>query len=193
MHDIEPHHLWRDRYVASEDKRSPHFGRVYNEFTFSNRVYNYYIHPQWDEFGSSTLYGKIIYADYEDGIAIIELIGEWNDCLSNDILFFRQNLVDWLGREGITKYILVMDHVLNFHGSDDCYYEEWLEDIYEEGGYVCMINVLDHVIDELEKTGIHNYITLDKDLQIPNWRSYSPKGLVILVEKVMERQVRLLH
>ena len=65
MHDIEPHYMWRDQYVASDDQRSPFFGRQYDEFRFTKKIYNYFIHPQWDEFGSNTLYLKIIYTDYD--------------------------------------------------------------------------------------------------------------------------------
>src|SRR5678810_1387575 len=81
MHDIEPYYNWRHIYVSEEDQRSPFYGREYSEFVFSQTVYNYYIHPQWDEFGSSTLYIKVLMADYTSGYAIIEMIGEWNDCL----------------------------------------------------------------------------------------------------------------
>lgn len=193
MHDIEPHHHWRDSYISSEDSRSPHYGRIYDEFKFSNRVYNYYIHPQWDEFGSATLYAKIIYADYDDQIAIIELLGEWNDCLSNDILFLKQNLIDRLTHEGINRYILIMDHVLNFHGSDDCYYEEWFEDVSDEGGYIFMVNLLDHVFIEMHKTGIDAYVKMNKFLQVPNWRSYSPKGLILEIEAWSPRHSRRLY
>ena len=52
---------------------------VNSEFEYSNTVYNYYIHPQWDDIGSGTLYMKELYADYENGFAILEFIGEWND------------------------------------------------------------------------------------------------------------------
>lgn len=48
MHDIEPWWGWRDEYVAEKDSRSPFYGRTYDEFTFTNKVYNYFIHPQWD-------------------------------------------------------------------------------------------------------------------------------------------------
>ncbi|NND31884.1 MAG: hypothetical protein HKN76_04780 [Saprospiraceae bacterium] len=192
MHDIEPHHLWRDNYIASEDRRSPHFGRIYDEFTFSNRIYNYYIHPQWDEFGSATLYAKILYVDYEERTAIIELIGEWNDCLSNDVLFLKQNIADSLTREGISKFVLIMDHVLNFHGSDDCYYEEWYEDIMDNEGYIYMLNLQEHVFREMQKTGLDVYVRLDLSLQLPNWRAYSPKGLIGEIEAWSTPQVRRL-
>jgi len=74
MQDIEPFYNWRHLYVAEEDSRSPFYGRTYSEFEFSQTIYNYYIHPQWDEFGSRTLYMKLLFADYEQSYAIIELL-----------------------------------------------------------------------------------------------------------------------
>src|SRR3954471_2860278 len=82
MHAIEPFYNWRHLYIAEEDERSPFYGREYSEFEFTNQVYNFLIHPQWDEFGSPTLYMKILYADYELKACIIELLGEWNDALN---------------------------------------------------------------------------------------------------------------
>ena len=192
MHDIEPHYLWRDNYVAAEDDRSPHYGRVYDEFRFTNKVYNYFIHPQWDEFGSVTLYSKILYADYEEGFAIVELIGEWNDCLSNDVLFLKQNIIDNLIQNDIYRHIIMVDHVLNFHGSDNSYYEEWYEDIKEYGGYFCFVNALDHVIDEMKSTQIDHFALFGNHLQIPNWRSYRPRSLMTKTEMIMANQTKSL-
>jgi len=56
MHDIEPYYKWREYYVASEDEQSPFYGRTYDEFKFTKKIYNYFIHPQWDYIGSQTLY-----------------------------------------------------------------------------------------------------------------------------------------
>ena len=41
MHSIEPFYNWRAYYIASEDKRSPFYGRNYSEFEFTNSIYNY--------------------------------------------------------------------------------------------------------------------------------------------------------
>jgi hypothetical protein len=48
MHEIEPYFQWRHLYIADEDPKSIFFGQTYSEFEFSQTVYNYYIHPQWD-------------------------------------------------------------------------------------------------------------------------------------------------
>ena len=96
MHTIEPYYAWRNHYVASEDHRSPFFERVYNEMSYHMKIYDHYIHPQWDSIGSQTLFIKIIWVDYEEESAIIELLGEWNDCLHNDIMRLKRDIVDCL-------------------------------------------------------------------------------------------------
>lgn len=188
MHDIEPHYQWRDAYVSALDQRSPHYGRIYDEFRYTNKIYNYFIHPQWDEFGSATLYSKVLYADYTEKIGIIELIGEWNDCLTNDVMFLKQNLIDAMVNEGIQKFIIVMDHVLNFHGSDNCYYEEWYEDILNTKGYICFLNVLDHVYDEMVHAQIDHFALVGPQFQIPNWRSFKPTNLIQQLEHTLQHR-----
>ena len=61
MHELEPFYNWQHLYLASEDEESPFYGVEYSEFEFSNTVYNFYIHPQWDNMGSETLYLKILF------------------------------------------------------------------------------------------------------------------------------------
>ena len=192
MHDIEPYFRWRDYYVASEDEKSPFYGRTYSEFQFTQQVYNYFIHPQWDEFGSANLYIKILYADYEEGVTIIEMIGEWNDCIDNDIMYLKREVIDPMIEEGISKYVLICENVLNFHGSDDCYYEEWWEDIAEEDGWICFINTLDHVADEMEQTRIQQYVNFGKNFNNINWRPHKPKTVVRAIDALVKGEVKRL-
>jgi hypothetical protein len=185
MHDIEPHYQWRDYYIASEDERSPFFGKVNSEFGFTNRIYNYCIHPQWDEFGSSTLYMKLLYTDYEKGVAVLELIGEWNDCLHNDIMYLKRNIADVLVDSGINKFVLIAENVLNFHGGDDDYYEEWFEDIADTEGWIALINILGHVEDEMREACIHRYVRMGDHFNDFNWRKHTPNQLCTVVEKMI--------
>ena len=117
MHSIEPHFSWRDYYIASEDERSPFYGREYSEFEFTHAIYDHLIHPQWDEIESPTLFIKILMVDYEEGYAIIEMLGEWNDLLHNDIMFLKRNIVDVLIQEGINKFIMISENSIRFHQS----------------------------------------------------------------------------
>lgn len=60
MHEIEPYYQWRDDYISAEDERSPFYNTEYSELYFDKQIYNFLLHPQWDEFGSSTLDRKSV-------------------------------------------------------------------------------------------------------------------------------------
>jgi len=186
MHTIEPYYSWRDYYTVEEDFRSPFYNKEYSEFEFSEQVYNYLLHPQWDSFGSSTLFIKILYADYEEGFTIIELIGEWNDAINNDIMMLKRDIVEHLSYEGINKFILIGENVLNFHYSDDSYYEEWFEEV--EDGYIAMVNFHPHVIQEFCEIHLDQYFVVGGSLESIAWRTYTPEQFYKSVDAyVMKR------
>ncbi len=193
MHDIAPYHRWQQAYLADEDERSPFFRQEKDRNYYTHAIYNYYIHPDWDEFGSSTLYMKVLYADYTEGYVIMELIGEWNDCLHNDVMYLKRKVVDLILPEGIHKFILICENVLNFHGSDDCYYEEWQEEALEEGGWVCFINTLAHVAEEMEDTRLQFFVHFGEAFNDIEWRPQKPKWLYKTVEARVLRGVRQLR
>lgn len=184
MHEIEPFFNWRHLYMAEEDEQSPFFGKEYSEFEFSNTVYNYYIHPQWDEFGSRTLYLKILFADYDFNYAILELIGEWNDAVENDIMQLKRSIIDEMVPKGISKFILITENVLNFHSSDSEYYQEWSEDIEEEGGWVVALNMPEQTQYDFKRSHIDHYVKL---LEYNNWRTIQPQHLFQLIDNQMLR------
>ncbi|HET6245347.1 MAG: hypothetical protein H0V01_12525 [Bacteroidetes bacterium] len=175
MHNLEPHYNWHSYYLSSEDIKSPFFGREYSEFEFTHSIYNHVIHPQWDDIGSPTLFIKILFADYDEGVAIIELIGEWNDCINNDIMFLKRDIADLLIKKGINKFILIGENVFNFHHSDDCYYEEWFDDI--DDGWIAFLNFREHVVKEFQQGNIDYYIVLGGILNELHWRTLTPQQL----------------
>lgn len=187
LQNIEPSYNWRELYIASEDELSPFYGAVYSEFEYTNTVYNYFIHPQWDDFGSNTLYLKILYADYEKSFAVIEFIGEWNDALYNDIMFVKREVIESMIGNGINKFILIGENVLIFHGSDDCYYEEWFQDV--EDGWIAAINFRPHVMKEMERFNIDSYFLTGGELDDLNWRTNSPVELLQRIEKIASRRL----
>ncbi|MEM6726268.1 MAG: hypothetical protein AAF598_19660, partial [Bacteroidota bacterium] len=115
------------------------------------------------------------FADYDHHFAILELIGEWNDSLHNDIMFLKREVIDQLIHQGIYKFILIGENVLNYHGDDNSYYEEWSEDVVEFNGWVTFINLRDHVIDEMGQTELQYYIHFDPPFNDINWRVLKPK------------------
>ena len=187
MHDIEPFYNWRHLYISEDDELSPFYGEQHSEIYFTNRIYNYLIHPQWDGFGSETLYVKIIFAEYELGFAVIELLGEWNDALNNDIMLLKREVIEVMEQKGIDKFIIIGENVLNFHGGDDDYYEEWFDDI--EDGWIAAINFREHVEDEMIRTHIDRYVLLGAPFNNLNWRKYKPQLLALFVENIMQKKL----
>lgn len=186
MQDIEPFYNWRHLYMSEEDEWSPFYGREYNEFAYTNTVYNYFIHPQWDAFGSDNLYLKVLFADYQFNYVILELIGEWNDCIENDIMTLKREVIDPMIARGITKFILITENILNFHSSDDCYYEEWMEDIRDEGGWIVSLNMPDHTVLEFKQAHLDQYLEF---LHHENWRTQQPQHLYQIIDTWMLKRI----
>jgi hypothetical protein len=187
MHYVEPYYNWRGYYIASEDPSSPFYGREYSEFEFNNSVYNFYIHPQWDSIGSPTLFIKILFTDYESGFVIIELLGEWNDAIENDIMILKRDIIEPIMEQGITKFILIGENVLNFHYSDDCYYEEWFDEV--EDGWIAMVNFHEHVITEFERANIDHYFLMGGELEEIEWRTYLPQQFFDKVSSLVMNRI----
>jgi len=183
MHNLEPFYNWREKYIASNDFRSPFYGYQNSEVYYTDHIYDHIIHPQWDNFGSETLFLKVLYADYEQGYAIIEFLGEWNDLLHNDIMTLKRDIIDVMIEEGITKYILIFENVLNFHADITDYYEEWSDDIPD--GWMAAINIRKHVLDEMSAYGIDEYFVLGGRLNDVTWRTKKPKQIFKQLEEIV--------
>jgi hypothetical protein len=187
MHDIEPFYNWRHLYVSEEDERSPFYGTVYSEFEFTHTIYNYYIHPQWDDFGSRTLYLKVLLADYEEHYAVIELIGEWNDAIENDIMNLKREVIDKFLAQGITKFVLIAENVLNFHSGDKDYYEEWYDEVSEQNGWIVCLNMPEATQHDFRKARLNRYIEL---IELDNWRIYKPFHLFKKIDQQLMNRIQ---
>lgn len=186
MQDIEPFDGWQHLYSSEDDERSTFFGREYSQFEFINTIYNYYIHPLWDDFGSRTLYLKVLMADYDAGYMIIEMLGEWNDAIENDIMSLKREVIDEFIRQGIFKFILITENVLNFHSSDDSYYEEWFEDIAEEDGWIVSLNMPEATQHDFVKARLNNYIEL---INFVPWRTMKPDVIFNQIDNILLRRL----
>ncbi len=189
MHELEPYYRWGKYYDSTQDPLSPFFGEEHSLMEYTNTIYGYYIHPQWDFIGSETLYIKLIFADYDLRFCVIELIGEWNDTLHNDIMHLKRNVVDKLVLQGINQFVLIGENVLNFHGSDDCYYEEWFDDV--EDGWIAAVNFRDFVLAEMNKYNLDWYINSGGNLDTLDWRTYSPHSFYAHMKEQILKRIEL--
>ena len=79
--------------------------------------------------------------------------------------------------EGINKFILIGENVLNFHSSDDSYYEEWFEDVNDDDGWIALLNFREHVIADMQSIDLDSYFVLGGELSELGWRTLSPAHL----------------
>ena len=187
MQEIEPFYNWEKYYQSADDEQSPFYQREYNLNAYENTIYGYYIHPLWDEIGSETLYVKVLFADYDQHFVVIELFGEWNDTLHNDIMYLKRNVIDEFVAAGINQFILIGENILNFHGSDDEYYAEWFEDV--EDGWIAAVCFRDHVEDEWKRFHLDYYLNFGGTLHLKGWRTMQPHPFYELVKNLMVRRL----
>jgi hypothetical protein len=99
----------------------------------------------------------------------------------------KRNIIEPIQENGINKFVLVGENVLNFHYSDDCYYEEWFDDVEE--GWIALVNFHDHVLVEFEKARIDHYFVMGGDLEDIDWRTYTPAQFFERVDGLVQRRI----
>jgi hypothetical protein len=189
MHVLEPYYNWRHLYIASEDEYSPFYGYQNSETEFTHAIYNFVIHPQWDSIDSPTLFMKVLYVNYNTGVAVIELIGEWNDTHYDDVRNFKETVIDPLLDNGVNKHILIGENVLILHPDDDSYYEQWFDDCNEQDGWVTLLNFRDHVLQSFEEIGVDQYFISGGTLTDIAWRTKEPETLFEEVDSIVSKRL----
>jgi hypothetical protein len=127
---------------------------------------------------------------------VIEFIGEWNDTINNDVMHLKRNIIDEQLAAGINKFILIGENIMNFHGSDDSYYEEWFDEVEdtETGpdklpGWIAAVSFPDFIQLELRKYHVDQYINMGGTLQIANWRTMHPQAFCETVNALITRRL----
>jgi MFS superfamily sulfate permease-like transporter len=130
----------------------------------------------------------MLMVDYEEHYAIIELIGEWNDAIENDIMTLKRDVIDKFESSGINKFILVAENVLNFHSSDRDYYEEWYEEVSDSKGWIACLNMPQATQYDFKKAKINQYVEL---IELDNWRIYKPFHLFKKIDNDLNQRLMM--
>mgnify|MGYP000181479077 FL=1 len=80
------------------------------------------------------------------------------------------------------KFILIGENILNFHSDDDSYYEEWVEDIRDMGGWIVALNIPEQTKHDFLKARIQHYIHFMED---DNWRTFNPMHLFEKIDNAL--------
>jgi hypothetical protein len=91
--------------------------------------------------------------------------------------------------EGIRRFILIGENVLNFHNSDDCYYEEWFDEVCDDDGWIALVNFRQHVIEEFAEIDLDAFFVLGGGLQELAWRTFSPEQLFARIDDNVTRRL----
>lgn len=102
-------------------------------------------------------------------------------------MHLKRNVLDLMVGEGINKFILIGENILNFHGSDDSYYEEWFDDV--EDGWIAAVSFPEFVRDEMMKYKIDMYVNMGGTLEIAQWRTLRPEVFYELVSRLIQRRL----
>ena len=90
--------------------------------------------------------------------------------------------------EGIRKFILIGENVFNFHGADELYYEEWFEEV-EEQGWIAAVCFPEFIQQEFRKYRIDQYVNMGGTLQLDQWRTVHPSKFCELVDQLIQRRL----
>lgn len=185
LHHIEPFFGWLGLYSHEKDERSPFHNVEHNQFYFDRSINRIPAHPLWDDFGSESLLAKILYADYTQGFAIVELFGEWNDIYDNDFKLLAENCLTYLIDFGIKRFILICENVFHIYLESDDYYQALIEEL--EDGWISVIRTRRHIWEEMCSYGIADYFYRSQDIDKIAWRKLKPAQLFGLIESRMNK------
>ena len=98
----------------------------------------------------------------------------------------KREVADKFMAEGINKFILIGENVLNFHSSDKEYYLEWFDEVTDENGWIVCINMPEQTQYDFTRARLNRYVEL---MQIDNWRTYRPFHLFKKIDEQLAKRL----
>lgn len=183
---LEPFDGWLLLYSHDRDPYSPFHEVEHSLFEYNRHIYTFEAHPLWDTIESESLLVKILYAQYDDGYAILELLGEWNDLHDNDFRLLWENCLHPLVVSGISRFILICENVFHIYPDADDYYQQATEALEDDEGWICLLRARPHVLQEMEAYGIGQYLFYSPHLEALRWRKLKPWEVYTQVRDQLE-------
>jgi MFS superfamily sulfate permease-like transporter len=100
----------------------------------------------------------------------------------------KREVIELLAAQGISKYILITENVLNYHSSDKEYYQEWYEEVSEENGWIVALNMPEATQQDFRKKKLNYYIEL---MELQDWRVYKPYHLFRKIDDALSKRIDL--
>jgi hypothetical protein len=100
----------------------------------------------------------------------------------------KREVIDVFESEGIFKFVLIAENVLNFHSDGKEYYQEWYEEVSEENGWVVMVAMPEATQHDFKKAKLNQYIEL---YDLTNWRTYKPFHLFKKIDNELMARLKM--
>ena len=191
MHALEPYYAWRNHYVASQDPKvrfttgcTTSLPTTSRSTTISSTRSGMSLEAKRSTRKSCT---RITTRDTPSGIhrRVERLPVQRHHALKREV-------IDPLMAGGVTKFVLIGENVLNFHHSDDAYYEEWFDEVVEDDGWIALLNFREHVLADMQAIDLDSYFVLGGELNELGWRTFTPEQLCRRIDDCVEQRWGLL-
>lgn len=189
LHDFEPFFGWLAMYNHEMDERSPFHEVEHNQFYYDRSVNQIPAHPLWDDFGSESLLIKIQFVDYQEGYAIIEFFGEWNDIYDNDFKLLCENVLSFLLDFEVNKFIFIVENVFHAYMGADDYYQALEEELGD--GWISLLKTRREVKEDMQEYGIDQYFYFNPNLDQLAWRKLKPFQIYSLVANRLQNVLEM--
>jgi hypothetical protein len=77
--------------------------------------------------------------------------------------------------------------VLNFHSSDDSYYEDWYDQVRDQGGWIVILDMPEQTQYDFKRAHLTKYIGL---LTYHAWRANQPQHLFSAIDNMILRRLK---
>jgi hypothetical protein len=102
-------------------------------------------------------------------------------------MYFKRNIIEEMIENGVDKFILLGENIMNFHSGDNDYYQEWFEEI--EDGWIVGLNFRDHVIAEFHDSNLDYYIAFGGRFNDFSWRTHDPRQLFSKIDSLIMKRL----
>jgi hypothetical protein len=99
---------------------------------------------------------------------------------------FKRDVIDIFEQQGITKFILIAENVLNFHSGDKDYYQEWFDEVTDNDGWIVCLNMPEATQHDFRKARLNYYVEL---MDLANWRIYKPFHLFKKIDEELTKRL----
>jgi hypothetical protein len=104
-------------------------------------------------------------------------------------MYLKRDVIEPMLVEGISKFILIGENVLNFHAGEEDYYAEWFEETTDQGGWTALVNFLPHVREDLQVASLDQYLLFGGKLDAMPWRTLEPGELFARVDSLVMKRL----